>query len=290
VAAARTLHDLEHLTNAMLLDYSAVFDSSPYFFNAVRVGNLPRLLLRRAPGGHLMPLAFVFSFMLAAVVLVGITILLPVRRWLSAVRVVVRPPAGGPVYFIGVGLGFMLVEMGMMQQLSVFLGHPVYSLVVVLAGLILATGIGSLVSDRIEMKSSLLSRTPAFAAGLIVLLYSATVLSVIHHYVGGQLLQRVMLSLALVLPCGFLMGFCFPVGLRWMSALQQESTLPWMWALNGAASTLGSFVAVVISMNTTITDCILCAAACYILAGIALPAGERAPVLADQTVASRERS
>lgn len=48
-----------------------------------------------------------------------------------------------------------------------------------------------------------------------------------------------MISLAVVAPCGFLMGFCFPVGLRWLTALKQEDNLPWMWALNGAAATLG---------------------------------------------------
>jgi predicted membrane-bound spermidine synthase len=165
----------------------------------------------------------------------------------------------------------MLVEMAMMQQLSIFLGHPIYSLVVVLAGLILSTGVGSLVSDGLRLASNAASRTPALAVTLILILYSAMVIPVIHRFIADALWQRVLFSVALVAPCGFLMGFCFPVGLRWMTVLKQEENLPWMWALNGAAATLGSFVAIVISMETSIATCALIGAACYLLAAVVLP-------------------
>ena len=159
-----------------------------------------------------------------------------------------------------------------MQQLSIFLGHPVYSFVVALAGLILSTGFGSLVSDRLSLGASGIARLPALAVTIIIVAYSQAVLPVIHHFTPDVLWQRVAVSLVLVLPCGFLMGICFPVGLRWMTRLEQESNLPWMWALNGAAATLGSFVAIVVSMETTITACVLTGAACYLLAAVALPA------------------
>ena len=77
-------------------------------------------------------------------------------------------------------------------------------------------------------------------------------------------------SLALVAPCGFIMGFCFPVGMRWATLLGQEVNLPWMWALNGAASVLASFIAILISTETSIRACILTGAACYALGGILL--------------------
>lgn len=292
VAAAHNLGDLSHLFNAARLDYSAVFDASPYFFNVVRITHLPRLGAPGAPVGSLLPLIYVFCFMLAAAILLGVTVLLPVWRGSRASGITGRPSLGAFVYFAAIGLGFMLVELGMMQQLSIFLGEPVYSLAVVLAGLILATGIGSLVSDRIEMKSSNISRMPAFLAAVIILIYSRSVLELIHHFEAGLLWQRVLLSLALISPCGFLMGFCFPAGLRRMSALECESSLPWMWALNGAAATLGSFVAVVVSMNSTITTCIVAGAACYFLAAVALPVTRKASVAvrAPQEVAVGEPS
>jgi hypothetical protein len=94
---------------------------------------------------------------------------------------------------------------------------------------------------------------------------------VMHAFTADLLWQRALIALALVSPCGFLLGFCFPVGMRWLNALSQGRNLPWMWALNGAAGTLGSFVAILISMDLSIGFCVLTGAGCYVLAGIAMP-------------------
>jgi spermidine synthase len=282
ISSARTVADLAHLSRAAGFDYSPVFDSSPYFFNAVRLRDLPRVLPELPYGMNpLRALLFVVAFMLSAVILVALTIVLPLKRWASRQAGVVPPVAGGIAYFIGIGMGFMLVEMAMMQQLSIFLGNPIYSLVVVLAGLILSTGAGSLVSDGLRLASNAASRAPALAVTLILILYSFLVIPVIHRFIADTLWQRALLSVALVAPCGFLMGFCFPVGLRWMAVLKHEENLPWMWALNGAAATLASFVAIVISMETSIASCARMGAACYLLAAVVLPS-LRTPAVALQ--------
>ncbi len=271
ISSEHTLAEMARLSDSVEFDYSPVFDGSPYFFNAVRLRNVPRLLAFGGHGANLRALMFVFAFMLAALILVALTIVLPLRRWGGWQGGAAPPVVGGIAYFVGIGIGFMLVEMAMMQQLSIFLGHPIYSMVVVLTGLILSTGVGSLVSDRLRLASNAASRLPALAVTLILILYSAAVIPVIHHFIAETLWQRALLSLALVAPCGFLMGFCFPVGLRWMTVLKQEENLPWMWALNGAAATLGSFVAIVLSMETSIVTCARVGAACYLLAAIVLP-------------------
>jgi hypothetical protein len=178
---------------------------------------------------------------------------------------------GGIIYFIGIGLGFMLAEMAMMQQLSIFLGQPIHSMIVTLCGLILATGIGSLVSERLSLGSAVAVRTPAIASGAILICYSAVVLPIIHQLAYLSLWPRALIGLGLVTPCGLLFGFCFPVGLRWMRELHEEESLPWMWALNGAASVLASFIAMLISIEVSITASVLTAAACYIAAGLAMP-------------------
>lgn len=286
IASAHTLGDLARLRYSAEVDYSPVFDGSPYFFNALRLRNIPRLMIHGIQGANLRALMFVFAFMLAAVVLAALTIVLPLKHWASRQAGVASPLVGGIAYFVGIGIGFMLVEIAMMQQLSIFLGHPIYSLVVVLAGLILATGVGSLVSDRLRLASNTSSRAPALAVTLIVILYSAAVMPVIHRFIAETLWQRALLSLALVAPCGFLMGFCFPVGLRWMTVLKQEENLPWMWALNGAAATLGSFVAIIISMETSIATCGRIGAACYLLAAIVLPSSRPVAVVREPSTAA----
>jgi hypothetical protein len=272
ILAANTLSDMAALRGLGVLDYAPVFDASPYFFNAVHLSKLPEMIRTHQGVGNVRAMLFLFGFGLAALILVITTIVLPALKWTRKQGAAEAPPAGGLAYFIAIGLGFMFVEMSMMQQLSIFLGHPIYSLVVVLGGLIFSTGFGSLASDKLQLNSNWQSRLPAIGASLLIVLYSFAVLPVMHTYTAGVLWQRIAISLALVTPCGFLLGFCFPVGMRWMTALRQEKNLPWMWALNGAAGTLGSFVAIVISMETSIQTCVLAGAACYFLAACVMPA------------------
>ena len=105
--------------------------------------------------------------MLAALILVIVTIVGPRAGGRSLRQGGAPAPGGAILYFIGIGLGFMLAEMGMMQQLSIFLGQPIYSLAVVLAGLILFAGLGSLASDRIPLDSAWSGRAPALLAALV---------------------------------------------------------------------------------------------------------------------------
>ena len=287
IASAHSLGDLAGLRNAGAFDYSPVFDGSPYFFNALRLRNVARfVIVGRMQGPNMQALLFVFAFMLAAVVLVVLTIMLPLHRWASWQAGVAHPLTGGIVYFVGIGIGFMLVEMAMMQQLSIFLGQAIYSLIVVLAGLILSTGVGSLVSDRLRLASNMSSRMPAMAVTLILIIYLAAVMPVIHRFIAETLWQRALFSLVLVAPCGFLMGFCFPVGIRWMTLLKQEQSLPWMWALNGAAATLGSFVAILVSMEASIVTCAAIGAACYFLSALVLPSSRPGAVTREPSIAA----
>jgi spermidine synthase len=270
LADARTLEQLASFRNVDNIDVSPVFDSSPYFFNSVHLRYLPAFLRTHRRGGNLFAMLFLCGFLFAAVILVASTIVVP--AWLLMKRAPGASPAfGGIVYFLAIGLGFMLIEMGMMQQLSIFLGHPIYSLIIVLAGLILSTGIGSVVSDRLPLSSAWQSRVPPLAVAAVIVLYKLAVVPAIHTFVAGVLWQRGAVALALVFPCGFLLGFCFPVGMRWITKLGGEASLPWMWALNGAAGTLGSFVAVILSMETSIAVCVLTGAAFYLLGALSMP-------------------
>ena len=272
IVATRSLKEMAALREGSYFDYSPTFDSSPYFFNAVHIEKVPELLARGENGPNLRAMLFLSGFMLAALILVIVTILLPSKPLSYRTNGGPRPLYGAMTYFAAIGLGFMLVELAMMQELSIFLGHPIYSMVVVLGGLILSTGAGSLVSDRWRLRASWQSRIPALLAAFAVVAYSFAVLPAMHEFTADFLWRRVLICLALVSPCGFLLGFCFPVGMRWMNALSQGRNLPWMWALNGAAGTLGGFVAILISMNSSIGSCVLAGAGCYALAALAMPA------------------
>jgi hypothetical protein len=157
----------------------------------------------------------------------------------------------------------MMIEIGLLQRMSVFLGHPVYSLSVLLFTLILATGIGSLASDILPLDSR-----PRF---LIWALFTGAYVAALPHWLSGvflafdgaSLLTRAILCIITIAPAGLLLGFGFPTGMRLISAIDRRPT-PWFWGVNGAAGTLASTVAVASSIAFGIGTTLTIGATCYI--------------------------
>jgi hypothetical protein len=173
-------------------------------------------------------------------------------------------------YFVLIGLGFMFVQIPLMQRFSVYLGHPTYTIAVILCSMILATGIGSALSDRIDVEAqpNWLRGLPIATAALL-LLAIATLQPLIDSTIQLPLAMRCSLVAVFVGAIALPLGTYFPLGLRLVRRLSDEAT-PWMWGVNGAASVLASVTAVAISMWSGISTSLYLAALAYLL--IALPA------------------
>jgi hypothetical protein len=194
--------------------------------------------------------------------LVVVSILIPLRH---AVRDVGgRLVLGGTLYFLLIGAGFMMIEIGLLQRMSVFLGHPVYSLSVLLFTLILATGIGSLVSDILPLANRPRFLIWALCTGAYVAALPHWLSSVFLAFDGAGLLTRAILCIVTIAPAGLLLGFGFPTGMRLISAIDRRPT-PWFWGVNGAAGTLASTVAVASSIAFGIGTTLTIGATCYVL-------------------------
>lgn len=152
--------------------------------------------------------------------------------------------AAWPPYFACLGVAFMLVEVVLIQIFTLYLGYPVLSLAAVLFSLLLGAGLGSLLSQRLGVRSGPWLVALA-VAGLIVLalavrlggpaLFAATL--------GWNVRLRSLLTLLMVAPLGLAMGIPFPTGLRLAIDRQGTELVPWMWAVNGVASVVGSAAA-----------------------------------------------
>jgi hypothetical protein len=269
IVEARSLTDLARL-RAGGLDCSPPFDRSPFFFNAIRLAELPEAL-GKSPimEGNLRALVVVLAFICAAAVLAIATIRLPVARE-ARIR---RQPGlfRGAIHFSLLGAVFMLVEMGAMQRLSLLLGHPAYSLVLVLGTLLVAGSLGSLASEQVPLRAPW-QRGPTALAALAVVAYAYAAEAAVPRGMAFSFLGRVGLSVLLLAPLGLVLGACLPVALRSMQAGGKEAAPPWMWAANGAASVLGTFAAVLLSMETSIVTSVCVGAAAYALTSLALPA------------------
>jgi hypothetical protein len=164
----------------------------------------------------------------------------------------------------------MFVEIGIIQRITVFLGHPVYALSIGLFSIIVATGLGSLLSERLELSSrgSIMMWLGLLCLYLLLLPQWLPVLT--QSLEAQALMVRGLASVAAILPAGLLMGFGFPVGMRLVSALDRRPT-PWFWGINGAAGVLAAGLAVACSIAFSIDATIRVGAFFYlVLAPIAL--------------------
>lgn len=170
----------------------------------------------------------------------------------------------GSIYFMLIGLGFMFVEIGLIQRISVFMGHPVYAMSVVLFSIILSTGIGSMLSDRFAPRSRRDMMIWLGALSLYVLSVPFWLPALLSSSIEqADLMVRSLVSIAVVLPAGLLMGFGFPVGMRLITAWDSQSA-PWFWGINGAAGVLASGLAVACSIGSSIDTTLTVGALCYL--------------------------
>jgi hypothetical protein len=168
------------------------------------------------------------------------------------------------------GVGFMLAEIGAMQRLSLLLGHPAYSFVVVLGVLLVASGLGSLASERLPARGPW-RRAPAALSAAVVLLYVLASERLVAASMGLPFGARVALSVGLLFPVGLVVGGCLPMALRSARGAGLDRVLPWLWAVNGASSVLASFLAVLVSMERGIPACVAAGGLAYLAAAALVP-------------------
>ena len=173
--------------------------------------------------------------------------------------------AGHLTYFSCLGLGFMLVEIAVMQQLSLVLGHPAYSVSVTLAGMLVACGLGSLIGGIAARRAPATVRSGALIASAVAIALYAVVVPHVARIAPASLLGRVVLCLALLAAGSFWMGMPFPLKVR--SLEDADGVLvPWAWVVNGLASVAGSVLAIGLTMTLGFRGVLLIAAALYLIA------------------------
>jgi len=184
------------------------------------------------------------------------------------------------LYFVAVGLGYILVEIAFIQRFVLFLGHPTYALTVVIFLLMLSSGAGSLFSRRWLPRTELAWKP----LSLVIVVLVADVVFLPHMlaaWVGLEFAYRLAVSAVLLAPLGFVMGMPFPTGLRALAAgpvldlpsgtTAADNVVEWAWAMNAAASVLGSVLAMVIAIQFGLTVTLACGVAAYFLALLLLP-------------------
>lgn len=249
-----------------------VSDSSPFFFFTLKTANAVADL-RGTRGGMDWRVNL-------GIVILGMVLLISLVAVLGflVVPLAFEPHASHPrvlplSYFVAVGLGYILVEITLIQRFVLFLGHPTYALTVVIFLLLLASGAGSLTARRLTTGSRAL-RPVLIIIAIAVVAYLGLLPAILRSLVGLPFPIKLLLSGALIVPLGFVMGMPFPTGLRVLdeSSIGTGGLTEWAWAMNASASVLGSVLAMVIALHFGLNVTLLCGALAYGLAGLSAPA------------------
>jgi hypothetical protein len=249
-------------------DISPPTDNRPFFFNTVRPGNLGAALRSAGEWRKTNLGTFVLLSLLAITAVLTLAFIIGP---LAVARSRVLGSGTGTklaclTYFAGLGTGFIILEVALVQKCILFLGHPVYSLAVVLFSLLGFSGLGSFLSGRFadERLRAVLPRLLMLLA-VSVVAYVLLLSPLFHAFVQLGRPLRIAITVALLAPLGLVMGMPMPIGMR---VLNRESPLliPWAWGVNGAASVMGSAAALAFALLAGFNQAMLAGAALYILA------------------------
>jgi hypothetical protein len=265
-------------------DYNVapVSDDAPFFFFTMKTGDM----LRHLSAGDMRAIDWKVNLgvvVLGALLILSMVALLafliaPLALVARARRHAGRGGLRPLLYFVAIGLGYILVEIAFIQRFVLFLGHPTYALTVVVFLMLLSSGAGSLAArQRRTLKARIGLPIVVIVMALVVLRFALQPMLVV--LVGLPFFIKLVLTAAVLGPPAFCMGVPFPTGLHLLSlhAAGGESRLEWAWAMNASASVMGSVLAMVVAIHFGLNVTLLAGAAAYCAAlALGIPQLERA--------------
>lgn len=272
--------DPQRFSQSYPYNISPVTDNAPFFFFTLK----PEQVFRGSDQGGIdwkvnlgiAILGIVLMVSLAAVLLFLVLplALSPETRSGRSLRV---------LYFVAIGLGYIMVEIAFIQRFVLFLGYPTYALTVVVFLMLLSSGAGSLVSRKWFSEPTRVILALGFiVAALAIYVFALPYL--LEAMIGLPFAAKLAVSGLLLIPLGFAMGMPFPSGLRALApgdgseSQMKHGAVEWAWAMNAASSVLGSVLAIIIAIQFGLTATLACGAVAYVVAILFLPAFRRAAI------------
>ena len=226
---------------------SPVWDDSPFYFAIERPFHMPAAIAEPLLKWLLAP----SIAMLALLTILG-----------RPRRASIRPYVGSVFYFAALGFGFIAVELALLQNLTLLVGHPIFTLSVLLFTLLAMGGIGSALSSRVSMT------TACIAVAVVGAVEAITLPRLVPMLLPLPLWARIGIAMLLIAPLGLGMGIPFPSGLR-KTGRGSLPAPPFYWGLNGIMSVIGSVTTVFVALFSGFQAAMLMGSVCYVLAALA---------------------
>jgi hypothetical protein len=247
-----------------LFSIEPVHDENPFFHYYLRLKNIKAIYEVMGhkwqyfiEEGYLLPVVFIQVSILCIIL-----IILPV---LASTRLL--SPSSSPtlIYFAMLGIGFMFVEVTLIQKSILSLVNPVFAVATVLTAILVSSGTGSMISSRFRMFSTNI----LIVIASMILVYSLAFPYFMRHISPYSLVLKVPLVFTALVPLGFFMGFPFPAGIRLLGQ-NNSSVIPWAWAINGCLSVLAPIVTIMLAMVFGFKTVLWVGAMAYLIAFFAL--------------------
>jgi hypothetical protein len=266
ILSAKSLDKLIGFTSTQKFNYEPPRDENPYFFNLLRLRYI--FDYDRKPGviqGNIYATYTLVGLLLSLLVMAFVTVIIPLSiktRMENRVGGMYRVFWPAAVYFSLIGAGFMLTEIALIQRLSVFLGHPIYALGILLFTIIASSGLGSYLSEHLPLNLSPWVYMYPLVMVAAILQIRFLLPNLMADLISWPTWIKAVTTIMVIAPTGIVMGFFFPTGMRLVQSIEDDDT-PWYWALNGIFGVLCSALAVLISIYISISTNFYLAAIFY---------------------------
>ncbi len=191
--------------------------------------------------------------------------------------------AGTMLYFLCLGLGYIIVEVGMISHFVLALSNPTVSASVLITGMLVFSGLGSFVSERFLDRARSTMPKIFTAIFLILTLYAFTIDYALDWIGTLPYLLRIVLCLLLLMPPAFLMGFPMPTAMTTLGRLGKDHMFLWAWGINGCFSVIGAALVPIVATSFGLPAVVLVGAIAYLVAlpsffSVLMPLKERPAV------------
>jgi len=240
-----------------IFDVTPVSDDKPFYFNFFKISKFNEF--KKIIGQKWQPFFdsgfLLFFILIQALILALFFILLPLYFYKKINKKIKKKSL---IYFFAIGISYLFIEIVLIQKFILFLGHVIYATTSIIFSLLLFSSLGALYSQKLKIKNL---KIMIFTIFILIILTSILIVFIINNFIVLNLIPKIILTVIIVAPLGFLMGFPFPLGIRTIN----KELIPWSWAVNGSASVLSPILAVLIALYIGYNSVLFLAGIIYIL-------------------------
>jgi len=263
----------EKFVKEYLFDISTVNDNRPFFYHFFRMDKLVEtyISLRNKwqpfiESGYIVQVVFIQAVFLCMVI-IFLPLIIYKRRININKKIHINDLFPLFLFFFFIGIGYMFIEISLIQKCILFLDNTVNSISAVIFSVLISSGIGSYSSERIISYSKKNLYIIASVLSILILIYAFFINQIFGYFLGNTIFIKFLILFLLLSIPGYFMGIFFPFGITFTQRISSV-LIPWAWAVNGSASVLGSILAVIIALSFGFNSVLIIASFLYIVSSL----------------------